>query len=102
MDGLGWPTALEYDKWRGRLYIADSLNQRVWRFDCNDSCAQPVPHVECEHLKQPTALRVMPDGRLWIGDMEAQAIVKVDVDGVIKGTYTSLVRGPIRGKPTTW
>lgn len=99
IDGLGWPTALEYDKWRSRLFIADSLNRRVWRFDCSDSCAVPEPHVECEHLRQPTALRAMADGRLWIGDIESQALVRADENGEIERTYTSLVRGPVLGKP---
>ena len=99
VDGLGWPTALEYDKWRHRLYIADALNRLVWRFDCGELCAVPEPHVECEHLRQPTTLRVLRDGRLWIGDTEAQALVQAAPDGRIEKTYTSLVRGPILGKP---
>ena len=99
VDGLGWPTALEYDKWRRRLYIADALNRRVWRFDCDEACAVPELHVDCQSLQHPTTLRVMPDGKLWIGDLQAQALVRTDVEGKIERTYLSLVRGPIHGKP---
>ena len=99
VDGLGWPTAVEYDKWRRRLYVADALNRRVWRFNCDDACAVPEPHVDCQSLQHPTILRVMPDGKLWIGDLQAEALVRADVSGNIDRTYLSLVRGPIYGKP---
>lgn len=100
IGGLGRLTALEYDPWRHRLYVADSLNKRIWRFDCaTEPCQGPISHVSCPQLERPAALRAMENGDVWIGDSqkEALAVARVD-DGEITYTYTSVRQPPVRGK----
>ena len=100
IGGLGRLTALEYDPWRHRLYVADSLNRRIWRFDCADGpCQGPISHVSCPQLEQPTSLRAMENGDLWIGDIKKEALALARAaDGEISYAYTSAHRPPSQGE----
>ncbi|MCG8458295.1 MAG: hypothetical protein MI919_18615, partial [Holophagales bacterium] len=70
-----------------------------WRFDCgSDRCDPPLPHVDCEHLRRPSALRVLPGGELWVGDMSSESLARVSPEGEILLSYTSLRSPPVPGK----
>ncbi|MEM9556224.1 MAG: hypothetical protein AAGC60_18345 [Acidobacteriota bacterium] len=91
---LGWPTALAYDEVRDRLYAADAQSRRILRIDCAGGCAEPRLHMRCDELQRPSALRVLDNGELWIGDMESEALVRVGPSGRILRTFRTLFERP--------
>ncbi len=96
---LGWLTGFAYDSERKRLYVAEASRWQVLVFQCRDGghCEAPKVFVECENMRQPAALRTTPDGRLWIGDAKAQAIIRVSPDGQVEKVFQDLLNDAVSG-----
>ncbi len=90
--GLKYPDALELDA-SGRLWVADTGNNRVLRFDnaaSKPSGAPPdavlgqpdftrtTPATTAHHMRNPQALAVDASGRLWVGDSDNYRVLRFD------------------------
>ncbi|HEU4328162.1 MAG TPA: NHL repeat-containing protein [Roseiflexaceae bacterium] len=91
-QGLSDPRGLAVDS-VGRLWVADTQNSRVLRFDSaaskpNGAPADGVlgqtsftsrsPASGAEHLDEPSALAVDSAGRLWVADTQNSRVLRFD------------------------
>ncbi len=91
-DGMSWPAGIAVDA-SGRLWVADSVNYRVLRFDNASSKAsgagadgvlgqpdftQNTPHTTQDGVNEPEDVAVDASGRLWVADTFNFRILRFD------------------------
>ena len=89
-DTLGYPITLEYGQGQQRLYVADARGKKIWALDCADRCEDPWVFLDSEALETPSTMAVGLDGSLWLGDLQAQALLTISPDGTVTGRVRSL------------
>jgi hypothetical protein len=74
-SGLDQPSALAFDRERGRLYVATSGDGALWKLECATECSAPVRFASAPALRRPRTLAVDAQGVVWAGDLENEVIV---------------------------
>jgi sugar lactone lactonase YvrE len=75
------PSALALDAANDRLYIADSVQRKVWVVSLMDSKLRIQPFGEAVHFSQPVGLALGSDGSLWVADHWTHQLSQFNADG---------------------
>src|SRR5262249_43918456 len=85
-EGLGEPRALSADAPARRVLVADPQRQTGWAIPTDTATVsknQVYPFAALKQFVEPTALAVSPDGTVWVGDSQANAVFKLDSKGTL-------------------
>jgi len=78
-EGMKWPMDLAVDS-HGQLWIADAGLQTILKWSPQAGLSKPFPDVQ---LQMPHGLCVGPDGSVYVAEMRANRISRIDPEGQV-------------------
>ncbi len=69
---------------KGNVYVADTANNRIQKFDANGTF---ITHWGRGDLNYPTGVGVDPEGNVWVADYSSQLVRKYDSNGKLLLTW---------------
>ena len=82
-EGLKWPMDLTSDA-QGQIWIADAGLQTVLKWSSASGLTRPFVHLQ---LQMPHGRSLWPDGSVYVAEMRANRISRVDPEGRVSTVW---------------
>lgn len=82
-EKLKWPMDLALDS-KGQLWIADAGLQTIFKWSAETGLVQPFPDLK---LEMPHGLSPAEDGSIYVAEMHANRISRIDAEGQISTVW---------------
>jgi DNA-binding beta-propeller fold protein YncE len=85
--GTGEPLALALDSSTDRLFIADSINERILVMGLGGKTTEAEVFSAFKEIEEPLGLAVGAEGTLWVGDHGAATVFLLSSEGKLLETF---------------